>query len=430
MTDTTTETRTEPGPMDGLKDAVRGLGKTALGYGVSRASSAAGNLTERLTDFSSGPVGDAVAKGAEAKAEGDGPLKATLKGVGTAVKDTVTGGGSKNAGGKQKYTNIVEWIDVGVPVRVAYNQWTEFEQWSSFMKKIEYVKRSENDGKLDFKGQVWWSHRTWQSNLVEMVPDDHIVWRSQGQKGYLNGAVGFSEYGPHLTRITVVVEYHPQGLIEKTINIWRAVGRAVRREIKRYVHQVMTVTILDPDSVEGWRAEIRDSEIVRTHDEVVEQEQQEEEERRQAEQDAEDSEDSDDDEGVGDDAAEDDEDREDAYDDEDSADDEGTGDERADDEDSAADDEDYDDDADDEDYDDEDEDEDRDDEYSDEDDREDEYSDEDEDEDEDSDDDREDAYDEDSDSDDAEDEDSRDQDREPVASGGGRPRGGSTGRRG
>jgi hypothetical protein len=280
MTDAKQQT---PDPMDALKDAVGGLGKALLEFGVSRAGGAVGGLTERLTNFSDNPVGSALGKSVEAVQEGDSPVKAAFKGAGTLVKDTLTGGGRKKEGDQGKYTNIVEWIDVGVPVRDAYNQWTQFQQWPQFMKKLEYAKPHDNEPKIDFKGQVFWSHRTWTSTVIEMVPDSHIVWRSTGQKGYLNGGVSFSEYGPRLTRICIVVEYHPQGFFEKTGNIWRAVGRRVRVEAKRYVHQVMTNTIVDPDSVEGWRAEVRDSEIVRTHDEVVEQEQQEEEERRQAE---------------------------------------------------------------------------------------------------------------------------------------------------
>jgi hypothetical protein len=105
-----------------------------------------------------------------------------------------------------------------------------------------------------------------------MVPDDRIVWVSTGEKGYLNGSVTFHETAPRLTKICIVVEYHPQGFFEKTGNIWRAVGRRVRVEMKRYVHRVMTHTILNPDDVEGWRGEIRDEEIVRTHEETVEQE--------------------------------------------------------------------------------------------------------------------------------------------------------------
>src|SRR5699024_3671448 len=109
--------------------------------------------------------------------------------------------------------------------------------------------------------------------IIQQVPDEQIVWRYTGEKGHLDGAVTFHELAPRLTRILAVVEYYPQGFMEKTGNIWRAVGRRVQVEFKRYVRQVMTSTILDPDRVEGWRGEIRDSEVVRSHEEALEEEQ-------------------------------------------------------------------------------------------------------------------------------------------------------------
>jgi hypothetical protein len=59
-----------------------------------------------------------------------------------------------------------------------------------------------------------------------------------------------------------VLEYHPQGLFEKTGNLWRAQGRRVRLELKHFQRQVMTDTILHADDVDGWRGEIRDGEVV------------------------------------------------------------------------------------------------------------------------------------------------------------------------
>jgi hypothetical protein len=168
---------------------------------------------------------------------------------------------------------------VGVPVRVAYNQWTQFNQWSEFMKKLEFAEAKNDEGKVQFRAKIFVLHRSWESTIIDMVPDEHIVWQSTGQKGYLNGAVTFSELTPNLTRLSLAVEYHPAGFWENLINIWRSVGSRVRLETKLYIHHVMTSTQLDPDAVQGWRAEIHDKEIVRTHDEVVDQERQEQEER-------------------------------------------------------------------------------------------------------------------------------------------------------
>jgi hypothetical protein len=227
-------------------------------------------------------VKEAVSGGVEAAASGDNPAAGALKGAFTGVKDKIKeklpgGGGRKSAA--KKFSNIIDSFDVGVPVRVAYNQWTQFNQWSEFMKKLEFAEAKDDEGKVQFRAKIFVLHRSWESTIIDMVPDEHIVWQSTGQKGYLNGAVTFSELTPNLTRLSLAVEYHPAGFWENLINIWRSVGSRVRLETKLYIHHVMTSTQLDPDAVQGWRAEIHDKEIVRTHDEVVEQERQEQEER-------------------------------------------------------------------------------------------------------------------------------------------------------
>ena len=161
----------------------------------------------------------------------------------------------------------------GVPISVAYNQWTQFQDFSGFMKKVDNVEQKD-EVKVDFKAQVFWSHRTWEATITEQVPDDRIVWRSSGEKGHVDGAVTFHELAPRLTRILVVLEYYPQGLFERTGNIWRAPGRRARLELKHFRRHVMTQTILEPDELEGWRGEIHDKEVTRSHEEVVEEEQQ------------------------------------------------------------------------------------------------------------------------------------------------------------
>jgi len=87
-----------------------------------------------------------------------------------------------------RVTTIVEEVDVGVPVALTYDQWTELGALPS-----------------------WWSRRGWRSTILEQRPERIIVWRSEGRKGYVDGVVTFHELAPDLTRIVVVVEYRPQG---------------------------------------------------------------------------------------------------------------------------------------------------------------------------------------------------------------------------
>jgi hypothetical protein len=272
-------------PLDQLKgdlqDVFAALGDKAKDTVMQRL----GDATDSLNDMAQngGVLSKAAGKGAKAAAEGDSPVKGALKGGLGGVKDKVKGalpgGGGGGGGGSKatKSTNIIEEIDIGAPVDVVYNQWTQFQDFSGFMKKVKNVEQEE-DEKLTFQAQVFWSHRTWEATILEQVPNERIIWRSSGEKGHVDGAVTFHELAPNMTRVLVVLEYYPQGFMERTGNIWRAQGRRARLELKHFRRHVMTRTLLEQDELDGWRGEIRDSEVVRDHEEVVEEEEREQDE--------------------------------------------------------------------------------------------------------------------------------------------------------
>jgi uncharacterized membrane protein len=269
-----------------LIDELQNLASAAGERAASVVTDQVDSLTRRLTEYathSGDPGTAAMAAGAGRLAAGGSPLSAAVKAVTSGAKAQLkrpfgsARKGRTGQGGKLKVTNIVESVDVGVPVRVAYNQWTQFEDFPGFMKKVENVER-ESDQKLTWRAQIFWSHRTWESSIIEQVPDERIVWRSTGQKGSVDGSVSFHALTPNLTRIIVVLEYHPQGFFEHTGNLWRAQGRRARLELKHFVRHAMTRTALHPEEVEGWRGEIRDGEVVRDHESVKPEEEAAEEE--------------------------------------------------------------------------------------------------------------------------------------------------------
>ncbi|MFZ2172791.1 MAG: SRPBCC family protein, partial [Rhodococcus sp. (in: high G+C Gram-positive bacteria)] len=264
------------GDGQGLSSALQGslqkLAGTLADRALSSVSDKVTSASGRLTDYAEGGGGSgllAAVTGSQKLAEGKSPLssalggglagvKETVKQKAGDLKDAVTGGGKgKGKGKKLKLTNIVEQIDVGVPRELAYDQWTQFADFPQFMKKLEQVEQIE-DEKMRWQAKVFWSRRAWESTIVEQVPYERIIWRSKGDKGYVDGAVTFHEVTPDLTRIVVVLEYHPKGLFEKTGNIWRAQGRRMRLELKHFQRHVMTQAALHPEEIDGWHGEIRD----------------------------------------------------------------------------------------------------------------------------------------------------------------------------
>jgi uncharacterized membrane protein len=266
------------GPMDRLKTEARGLvtalGDRAMSSVRDKVEGATGRLTEYV-DSGAGPGLMAAVTGAKDLAEGKGPVRSMLgagfKGATEKIRGLFGKGGKGGGGKKLKVTNIVESIDVGVPLDLAYNQWTQFTDFSSFMKKVENVDQVE-DEKLHWKAQVFWSHREWDADIIEQIPDERIVWRSKGAKGHVDGAVTFHELAPDMTRILLVLEYHPQGFFERTGNLWRAQGRRARLELKHFRRHVMTNAILHPEEIEGWRGVIEDGEVVQDNEAALAEE--------------------------------------------------------------------------------------------------------------------------------------------------------------
>ena len=249
---------------DGLAPMIGdGLGNLAKGMAVA--------MGKRMLSSATGKIGSATERLTEYVSNGGGP---GLMGALTGRSKGGGGGGDK----KLKVTNIVEHVDVGVPVRLAYNQWTQFTDFPSFTKKVEHVEQIE-DQKLRWKAQIFLSHRSWESTITEQVPDRRIVWRSKGEKGSVDGAVTFHELAPELTRIVMNLQYHPQGFFEHTGNLWRAPGRRARLELKHFARHVMNEAVLHPDEIEGWRGEIHDGEVVKDHETAVSEEQEAEAQR-------------------------------------------------------------------------------------------------------------------------------------------------------
>jgi uncharacterized membrane protein len=235
-----------------------------------------GETTVKLTDIAEGRspgLAQLALDGGRKLAEGKGPLRTALELGATRAKDNVVdafknlGGGKGKGGAGKKPTVIIEYVDVGVPLRTAYDQWTQYQDFSTFAKGVKSASRAD-DTSSDWQTKVFWSNRSWKAHTTEQVPDDRIAWTSEGAKGTTKGVVSFHRLADNLTRVLLVIEYYPKGLFEKTGNLWRAQGRRARLDLKNYVRFIT----LKGEAEDGWRGEIRDGEVVRSHEDAVAEE--------------------------------------------------------------------------------------------------------------------------------------------------------------
>ncbi|HEX6501191.1 MAG TPA: SRPBCC family protein [Micromonosporaceae bacterium] len=245
----------------------------AKNYAVAKGEQVVGQLARKLLPGNTGegadgggPLGAAVGKGLEQLKDGKSPGRAAVGAAMTGMKEKVKsafkrGGGG---GGQLKVTNIEEQIDVGLPVDVVYNQWTQYPEFAKFMKGVENVDAT-SETESNWRVKVFLSRRSWKATTLEQVPDRKIKWTSEGAKGTTKGVVSFHPLADDLTRVILVMEYYPAGFFEKTGNLWRAGGRRTRLDLKHFRRFVS----MSGEATGEWRGEIRDAEVVKQPEEAT-----------------------------------------------------------------------------------------------------------------------------------------------------------------
>jgi uncharacterized membrane protein len=129
-------------------------------------------------------------------------------------------------------SRIIEQIEVDVPVRVAYDQWTQFESFPQFMEGVDRVVQLD-DRTLEWTATIAGKTKHWRAEILEQQPDTVVSWRStEGAQN--DGMVGFEPLGPTRTRITLQLDVEPEGLVEKAGDALGVVERRVKSDLERF----------------------------------------------------------------------------------------------------------------------------------------------------------------------------------------------------
>ena len=129
-------------------------------------------------------------------------------------------------------------IDVQVPVRTAYNQWTQFEEFPRFMEGVKEVRQLD-DARLYWRANIGGLEKEWRARITEQVPDRGIAWQSEGG-AYNSGLVRFEHESPGETRIILRIDYDPDGVLENVGDAVGAVSRRVKGDLERFKEFIET----------------------------------------------------------------------------------------------------------------------------------------------------------------------------------------------
>ena len=127
---------------------------------------------------------------------------------------------------------IEKSIELNVPVRTAYNQWTQFEEFPKFMEGVREVTQID-DKRLQWKANIAGKDEEWNSEITEQIPDERIAWTSRG--GAMNsGVVTFHRLSNGTSKLMLQLEYNPQGFVEKAGDAMGLVTLRVQRDLERF----------------------------------------------------------------------------------------------------------------------------------------------------------------------------------------------------
>jgi uncharacterized membrane protein len=153
--------------------------------------------------------------------------------------------------------SVTESIDVNVPVRTAYNQWTQFEEFPRFMEGVKSVSQLD-DTHLRWAAEVSGKEHEWKAEITEQRPDERVAWKAIEGHGN-SGVVTFHRLSDDETRVTVQLEHETEGMMETLGSALGADSRRVKGDLDRFKE------LIEGRGVESgaWRGEVEGGQRVR-----------------------------------------------------------------------------------------------------------------------------------------------------------------------
>jgi len=148
-------------------------------------------------------------------------------------------------------SSIETSIEVDVPVRTAYNQWTQFEEFPRFMEGVREVRQLD-DRHLRWCAEIGGKEKTWDAEIAEQIPDERIAWHSTS--GAANaGVVTFHYLAPEKCRVMLQMQYDPHGFVENVGDALGASKARVKGDLARFKQFIES----QGRETGAWRGEVR-----------------------------------------------------------------------------------------------------------------------------------------------------------------------------
>jgi uncharacterized membrane protein len=149
-------------------------------------------------------------------------------------------------------STIERSIEVDVPVRTAYDQWTQFEDFPRFMEHVERLEQLD-DTNLRWHVKVAGADRTFETAITEQRPDERIAWTTlPDAESKHAGVVTFHRIDDGRTRVMLQMDLQPTDTVEKVGDVFGFTDRSVQSDLENFK------SFIESRGVEtgAWRGEV------------------------------------------------------------------------------------------------------------------------------------------------------------------------------
>ncbi|MHA6794617.1 SRPBCC family protein [Pseudonocardia bannensis] len=129
-------------------------------------------------------------------------------------------------------TNVLHSVEVAVPVSTAYNQWTQFESFPQFMEGVDRIEQIDNTH-THWVTSIGGVKREFDAEITEQHPDERVAWRTRNGV-HQAGVVTFHRIDPDTTRVTLQLDYQPEGVTEKVGDALGVVERRTKDDLAKF----------------------------------------------------------------------------------------------------------------------------------------------------------------------------------------------------
>ncbi len=141
-------------------------------------------------------------------------------------------------------------IEVDRPVRVVYNQWTQFESFPHFMHGVDSIRQID-DTHSHWMVSVGGVTREFDAEITEQAPDSRIAWKSTDGTGHA-GVVTFHHIDDGRTKVMLQLDDDPHGLVEKVGEAIGMVSHQIKGDLERFKTFIESV----PAETGAWRGAV------------------------------------------------------------------------------------------------------------------------------------------------------------------------------